>query len=854
MPTQSVPTRGQSRPGAVLAAALCCVAAYPDARAQCDSRWLPGYVPNGLVRNINTMCLWDPDGDGPRQRVVVAPDSQGSILTWDPQTGIRGSLPTPTIVGVNVLLAGPDGDIYLGGTTTNAQGQRSPAVLEFTGGEWQRLGDLSGPSSAVVYAVAVTPAGEVYAGGSFSTSGGSSYIARWDGQMWQPVGQGLNGVVTELRTSPAGEVHAAGGFTARLARWDGTQWRPIPNGPGGNIVDLEFLSSGELVIAGNFSFTPPGGMVIETAAFWDGMTWRGTSSLGNSADGLFRSPSGDVFMFGNLTNGFEVRRWNGVVWTSQLPGSSSGMRVFPSRISAGLALDNGEVVVTGSFDEFGLNPVPYQFLNGAARWDGEMWQPIGVGLPPFEGGYLNVLPNGNIVRGRRIWTGHRWEPLQDHPEWAPFVKVDRCTTLVDGTLVATGTGTSGPVFMRRVGGQWLPMYAGDVPPAGVIDELVPLRGGGLLAAGTFTSIGNRPVQYLASWNGSTWTSIGAASPNGFVSAVRELDNGDIVIGGGFTSVGFVSAPRIARWNGATWSPVGLGLNQSVFTILPLSGSELIVGGAFTATTGAMPTPLRSLAQWNGQAWSEIGGGLDGPVYALSDEPSGTLLIGGDFAAAGTRPIAHLARWDGSDWAVADAEPDGFVSQLVPANGSDLFVAGAFDNIGGLPAEGIIRRSSRPTVVSYSILNGRCPGGDARISITADSGVGSPMTYLWQVRASSSSDTWSDLIDGPQPAGVSEVTGARTAGLLVHRVDAIASREYRVCVADSCGTSCSSPIRVRICISDFDCNGARTRDDIYAFLPAFISADPLADVNGDGVTGLQDLFDFLTVYFLGVCEQ
>lgn len=53
-----------------------------------------------------------------------------------------------------------------------------------------------------------------------------------------------------------------------------------------------------------------------------------------------------------------------------------------------------------------------------------------------------------------------------------------------------------------------------------------------------------------------------------------------------------------------------------------------------------------------------------------------------------------------------------------------------------------------------------------------------------------------------------------------------------------------------CIADFDASGGVSVQDIFAFLEAYFSASPLADINGDDTHTVQDIFDFLNAYFAG----
>jgi len=56
---------------------------------------------------------------------------------------------------------------------------------------------------------------------------------------------------------------------------------------------------------------------------------------------------------------------------------------------------------------------------------------------------------------------------------------------------------------------------------------------------------------------------------------------DLYAGGSFTTAGGVSANYIAKWNGSTWSALGSGTNSYVRALAFLSSGEVFAGGDFT---------------------------------------------------------------------------------------------------------------------------------------------------------------------------------------------------------------------------------------------------------------------------------
>ena len=113
-------------------------------------------------------------------------------------------------------LAVSGGTLYAGGCFTTAGGNSANNIAQWNGSSWSALGSgisMQATMATLVYALAVS-GGTLYAGGDFTTAGGSAAncIAKWDGSSWSALGSGMNDWVYALAVSGK-DLYAGGQFT-----------------------------------------------------------------------------------------------------------------------------------------------------------------------------------------------------------------------------------------------------------------------------------------------------------------------------------------------------------------------------------------------------------------------------------------------------------------------------------------------------------------------------------------------------------------------------------------------------------------------------------------------------------------
>ncbi len=661
------------------------------AAQQCmDWRAVPGMTRADI---IEAATLWDPDGDGPLSpRLVVA--GRFTVAGW------------PTGIPAN-------------------------NIAMWDGTAWQPLGlGVSGNEQyAAIYTLAVF-AGELYAGGTFTSAGGSPItgIARWNGTSWRSLGTGIAGTPPSANLTYvgsmavyAGELVVAGGFVSAggmpmngIARWNGTSWNPVSMlgaGINGGFTCLT-VHNNELYAGG--TFTTINGTPANLVAKWNPAgSWvpLGNAIPGGGIDPIYRgstftsssrvlslgSYAGELIVGGRFTsaNGVPascVARWDGTQWrslgsgiTSRDPSSNGffglGVRSFH--------VHQGQLIVGGRFGFAGGLTV-----NNIARWNGSAWSPLGEGLSSYpsafgdEGVYALTTFNSRLFAGG-VFVNSDELTLQSIAEW-------------DGTR---WQHVPGVLYSYNAQTYALAPWAGHMMVGG--DFNVIWQPGFLgFDLVQWDGLGLSSPSFVPSW-----------STQGLLPAIRALasfprtsgpPSDDLYVGGDFDQFSgagaTVPASRIARTNSlfGGWEPVGAGFNGTVHAITRFNGS-VYAAGSFTASGG---TARNRIARWDGTLWQPVVNqptpgpdGTNDTVRAMVGYTSGIrnviLVVGGDFTTAGGVAANRVAQYNvntlvvGATWSALGPGFNGTVNALARFNGS-TYAAGNFTLSGSTPVSRIAR--------------------------------------------------------------------------------------------------------------------------------------------------------------------
>jgi trimeric autotransporter adhesin len=528
----------------------------------------------------------------------------------------------------------------------------------------------------------------LYAGGSFTGAGGvtANGIAKWNGVSWSSLGtgpaNGVSGSVFALTVFDdgsgggadlyvGGNFVTAGGVTAnQIAKWNGTEWSPLAtgsaNGVDWTVLDLTVFdddSGGGPALYAGGQFVTAGGAVANRIAKWNGGSW---SSLG-------------------------------AVPVNGMSGSVLAVVVFDDGYGGGPALYAGGQFVTAG----GVT------ANRIARWDGNSWSSLGTGAANGMNDAVYALT-----------------VFDDGSGGGP--------ALYAGGVFTTAGGANAKRIAKWNGVSWSSL--GTFSANGVNNLVLALtvfddgsgNGRALYAGGLFTTAGGAPANFIAKWNGVSWSSLVTGLANGVnnrVWALTVFDDGSgggpaLFAGGDFTTAGGTIVNRIAKWNGVSWSPLGAGSTNGVNNLVLVltvfddrsgSGPALYAGGLFTTAGDAA---ANRVAKWNGASWSPLGtdlangvsGGSYPSVFALAafDDGMGggpALYAGGEFTTAGGVIASGIAKWNGASWSSLGTGSvngmNGAIRALTVFDdgsrvGSAVYAGGLFTTVGGVPTSGFAK--------------------------------------------------------------------------------------------------------------------------------------------------------------------
>lgn len=512
-------------------------------------------------------------------------------------------------------------NLYVGGFFTEIAGVHAHCLAKWDGQTWSEVGGGVQGSPANVSALFMDIDGtNLYVGGSFTNAGSvaANNVAKWNGQSWEALGNGIRylggGLVNYYPPTVTSFykqgtnlfvggifTHAANVDSANIACWDGAQWHDV--GGGAYIITTgtdptEVWKSGRVYsVTGDGTniyvgglFTTAGNVAASNLARWDGANWH---AIGNTSEG-----STSWVYNGESVSGFI----NSLVWR-----------------------DNS-LYIAGDFT------------------------------------HLNDLNITNLAR----WNGAGWE--------APIVIEGSTTAMVQDAadLYVTGqfnraAGISATNIIALRNGHWE-----SVAPLSGLEVIATLRRfrDELFIGGNFSWVNDVSAKNIAKLGPLGWKAVAPGDGNTFngLTGAIASDGTNFIVSGLFSGAGEKQILGFARLNGAEWSSIPPPKSPWNILKMAVAGTNLYISGYFISDSLRAYT---NLARWDGQQWSSVGNLADQPTNIL---PMSLTVAGTNLYVIGDGPTCK--RWDGSNWtSIFSVIPtQETLSQSLTTDGTNLFVA------------------------------------------------------------------------------------------------------------------------------------------------------------------------------------
>ena len=199
-------------------------------------------------------------------------------------------------------------------------------------------------------------------------------------------------------------------------------------------------------------------------------------------------------------------------------------------------------------------------------------------------------------------------------------------------------------------------------------------------------------QHISSWSGTQWDSIGSNFSSGGIEGVITL-NKELYSFGAFDIVNSIHYNGIAKFDtiSNTWVSIGfpytMPTTSAIIRCLQMYHGQLYAGGVFKDSTGV----IANIARYNGSYWSIVGQGITGSmddVFAMGVYQN-ELYVAGAFTVNDGNPWNNIARWNDTTWNDVGGGLTSFgqINSLLVLN-NKLYAGGAYDAIGGIPAASI----------------------------------------------------------------------------------------------------------------------------------------------------------------------
>lgn len=595
---------------------------------------------------------------------------------------------------------------------------------------------------------------DIYVGGEFSSIGRDyslRYIARWDGDRWNRLGDGINtldGPVSAIAVE--GEsVYVGGSFTQagsaqalNIAVWNKRtgEWSALDKGVGGTLrsgISAIAVHNGEVFVAG--SFIAAGHIVAAYIVHWNGSGWERVGTGINNVVKTLHIDDGYLYAGGDFTIAGDIRTAGMARYDlAERRWEQSFVDIY-GQVNA-FASNERFLYVGGVFDS-----VAGRLANNIIRIDkstGE-WSPLykGVYGYSYSSGNVNiqraiesivldddlVYVGGTLVQttvrngaadmrigvtGIARWDGTGWSNMTHvHNPQVPYSNTPAGPRAESSSppkihallLEADGDVIIGGEFATAWNNNYNPPNWTQTPAPNICryhregDVFLPFDSA---LTGSQARDGDPPLP--VAYRGSLFDRF--ASPYRLIRVEdTRLEESGVTkelrryLGSG-REPGFSPSAAIDNPFDKYWQPIEeYRSNDNAVLTLEGAGDELYAGGTFEYMYGVR---ANGIAVWRDRNWYPIDDGsavgVDGFVYAIAVHGT-KVYVGGEFSSAGGVPAHNIAVWDRTTrtWSALGSGITGegptapFVSAIVVREG-EVLVGGRFSSAGGVPAQSVAR--------------------------------------------------------------------------------------------------------------------------------------------------------------------
>lgn len=382
----------------------------------------------------------------------------------------------------------------------------------------------------------------------------------------------------------------------------------LPAGEVGTVDVVLTTVGGSATLSNAFSYVESSDVVE--------MSWSGVSAQANDGDvgayvsSVEQGPNGELYIMGDfenvggVANADRVARWNGSQWAGLGSGinGNGALTCVDSCDLRGMAIaQNGDLYISGEFEVFGLSGV-----QALAKWDGVTWTSIAADID----GDIRELVFDN--EGSLYVSG-------------PFDNLGGIST-ADSIAKWDGTNWSG------LGSDG----SGDGPLNRRAYAMVVGSDNSLYASGRFSNAGGvAAADYLAVWNGATWSSVGTYSideqefePDANSLLIDNSSGADVLYIGGCMDWGRENL-IVAKYDGTDWVALtGIDRIEHCVRDMEIAPSGvLVIAGDFYSETNV---GITDLAAWTNGQWQGLGNNQEASYYSLEITSDSRVIVGGEF--------------------------------------------------------------------------------------------------------------------------------------------------------------------------------------------------------------------------------